>query len=102
MNELNFEFAPFAYWKRLNYDDGLLYLALLNIDGKDDWRMLTLAEIANPKFDNYIRYKCWNDHHKIKRILQTVSISYQNEKDSKYYGLYQKTSNSLVIPVRDN
>jgi hypothetical protein len=101
MNKLNFEFAPFEYWKRLNFDDGLLYLALLNIDGKDDWRMLTLAEINNSKFDNYIRFKCWNDHHKIKRILQTTSISYHNEKDSKYYGLY-KNYNGLIIPVRDN
>jgi hypothetical protein len=101
MNELNFEFAPFEYWKKLNWYDGHLYCSLLNIDGKDDWRMLTMEEYRNPKFENYVRYKCWTDHHKIKRMLQTVGIWFQNEEDGKYFSLV-KNSNQLVIPVRDN
>jgi hypothetical protein len=34
------ELSPKEYWKKLNYHDGMLYLSLLTIDGKDGWRMV--------------------------------------------------------------
>jgi hypothetical protein len=36
---MNIEISDKKYWKRLSYDDGLLYVSLLVIDGKDDWRL---------------------------------------------------------------
>lgn len=36
---MNIEISDKKYWKRLSYDDGLLYVSLLDIDGKNDWRL---------------------------------------------------------------
>lgn len=36
---MNIEMSPKEYWKNMNYYDGLLYLSVLSIDGKNDWRM---------------------------------------------------------------
>jgi hypothetical protein len=36
---MNIEISDRKYWKRLSYDDGLLYVSLLTIDGKNDWRL---------------------------------------------------------------
>ena len=36
---MNIEISPRQYWKNMNYYDGLLYLSVLSIDGKNDWRM---------------------------------------------------------------
>jgi hypothetical protein len=33
------EISSEEYWKEFTYDDAKLYVALLNIDGKNDWRM---------------------------------------------------------------
>ena len=37
---MTIEISEEKYWKLLNYYDGMLYLTLLTIDGKDNWRML--------------------------------------------------------------
>ena len=42
---MNIEIAPKEYERYLNWYDGMLYCQLLIIDGKDDWRMPTLAEL---------------------------------------------------------
>jgi hypothetical protein len=36
---MTIEISEEKYWKLLNYYDGMLYLSLLTIDGKNDWRM---------------------------------------------------------------
>jgi hypothetical protein len=36
---MTIEIAPKEYWKRLNYYDALLYLSILNIDGKEGWKL---------------------------------------------------------------
>jgi hypothetical protein len=36
---MNIEISPRQYWKRLNYYDALLYLSILNIDGKEGWKL---------------------------------------------------------------
>ena len=36
---MTIEMSPRQYWKNMNYYDGLLYLSILSIDGKNDWRM---------------------------------------------------------------
>ena len=33
------------YWKKMEWNDGLLYCSLLSIDDKNDWRPMTLDEI---------------------------------------------------------
>ena len=32
------------YWKKMEWDDGILYCSLLSIDGKDNWRFITEKE----------------------------------------------------------
>jgi hypothetical protein len=41
---MNIEISERQYWKKMNYYDGLLYCQLLNIDGKDRWRMIHVDE----------------------------------------------------------
>jgi len=41
---MNIEISEDKYWKQLNYNDGLLYVSLLEIDGKNDWRMISDAQ----------------------------------------------------------
>ena len=36
---MNIEISDKKYWRRLSYDDGILYVSLLDIDGKNDWRL---------------------------------------------------------------
>ena len=36
---MTIQMSPREYWKNMNYYDGLLYLSVLSIDGKKDWRM---------------------------------------------------------------
>ena len=48
---MNIEISDKKYWKRLSYDDGLLYCSLLSIDGVGDWRMVERWEYV--KHDMY-------------------------------------------------
>lgn len=41
---MTIEIISSIYWRELNYQDAKLYLALLDIDGKDDWRFPTDEE----------------------------------------------------------
>jgi hypothetical protein len=44
------EVSEKKYWKLFkNYEDVLLYLALLNIDGKNDWRIMREGELHELK-----------------------------------------------------
>ncbi len=44
---MNIEISPKEYERELNWYDGLLYLSLLEIDGKNDWRFPTLNELEH-------------------------------------------------------
>ena len=41
---MNIEIVPKEYITKLNYHDALLYCSMMNIDGKDDWKLPTFAE----------------------------------------------------------
>lgn len=45
---MTIEISDRQYWKRLNWYDGLLYLSLLNIDGKNNWRYPKSVELSQP------------------------------------------------------
>jgi len=47
----NIEISPKEYERLLNYNDGLLYCSLLVIDGNNDWRMPTEAELIELGMD---------------------------------------------------
>lgn len=42
---MNIEVSKNKYWKQLNYNDMILYLTVLSIDNKNDWRLPTLDEL---------------------------------------------------------
>lgn len=39
-DNMKIEISDEQYWKILNYDDAMLYLQRLEIDGKKDWRTI--------------------------------------------------------------
>ncbi len=69
------EISSEEYWKELNWYDGQLYCSLLNIDGKNDWRM-----ISRDDGDDYGQWWPW--------VAEDDKKSWEDE-------IY------LVIPVRD-
>jgi hypothetical protein len=79
------------YWKGLNYYDGLLYLSLLSIDGKDDWRMIRddiewdIIDVGIKKdiFENFNMNCWWMDD-----VYAFSNVFLHN---TKY----------LIIPIRD-
>jgi hypothetical protein len=81
------EISSEEYWKEFTYDDAKLYVALLNIDGKNDWRMFKNDEewkenkgrIADDG-DDYGQWWQW--------VAEDDKKSWEDE-------IY------LVIPVRD-
>ena len=42
---MNIEISPKEYERTMNWYDGLLYCQLLEIDGKNDWRLPNLEEL---------------------------------------------------------
>jgi len=84
------ELSAQKYWKRMNYYDGLLYCSLLDIDEKDNWRMM----------DNYHEYLSYRGLFPIFPMIP--------EKGKWYMGDVRKSSEEnlkgmdyWVIPVRD-
>lgn len=78
---MKIEVAPKEYWKELKYADALLYCALLNIDGKNDWRLRQLGENLN-----------------IGVVPTVKGLWYDND----VYLIESLTLVNLTIPVRDN
>ena len=78
---MKIEVAPKEYWKELTYADAILYCALLNIDGKNDWRLLQLGEDLNIGVVNTVK-----------------GLWYEND----VYLIESLTLVNLTIPVRDN
>jgi hypothetical protein len=77
---MKIEVSPKEYWKELKYD-AVLYCALLNIDGKNDWRLRQLGEDLN-----------------IGVVPTVMGLWY--ETTDYYFGF--ETVINLAIPVRDN
>ena len=78
---MKIEVAPKEYWKELKYADALLYCALLNIDGKNDWRLRQLGEDLNIG------------------VVNTVKGLWYETTD---YYKHDRAGINLTIPVRDN
>jgi hypothetical protein len=77
------EISEKKYWKKLNYNDGLLYLSLLTIDEKDDWRMW---ETMTERLDNG-----GVAHEEGQWYLVDIDISPETINERDYW----------VVPVRD-
>lgn len=80
---MTIEISEEKYWKLLNYYDGMLYLSLLTIDGKNDWRMFKYW-LEGVKYDE----KVWG----IMWYGEDVKMSSEDDLINKQY---------LVVPVRD-
>jgi hypothetical protein len=78
------EISEEKYWKLLNYYDGMLYLSLLTIDGKNDWRMFKYW-LEGAKFNGDI--KDWG----MMWYAEDANCS-EDDLINKQY---------LVVPVRD-
>jgi hypothetical protein len=85
---MNIEISSSEYWKKLNYYDGKLYLSLLVIDGKNNWRMMTFEEL------NYIRENYYEDG-----VLVLANETIYVDEHKKW--CYMLDKNYLVVPVRD-
>jgi hypothetical protein len=87
-DNMNIEISSSAYWKKLNYYDGKLYLSLLVIEGKNDWRMMTFEEVNN------IRANYYEDG-----VLVLANETIYVDEHKKW--CYMLDKNYLVVPVRD-
>ena len=62
----NLEVSDEKYWRRFNYDDGLLYCSMLMIDDKNDWRMPEyMTEMRLVERHTGMR-ECWGYLHRRK------------------------------------
>jgi hypothetical protein len=85
------EISDKKYWKKLNYNDGMLYVALLEIDGTNDWRMIRDGDEHYETVDF--------DSDEIRRCFKTYSMWYSI--DCERYAKGTLDMNYWVIPVRD-
>jgi hypothetical protein len=79
---MTIEISEEKYWKLLNYYDGMLYLSLLTIDGKNDWRMFKYW-LEGAKYDEKVLGIMW----------------YGDDANCSEDDLINKQY--LVVPVRD-
>jgi len=82
------ELSDKKYWKKMGYYDGIMYCPLLDIEGKNDWRMISdweefksLREAIVKASDDITYYTGW-----------VVEDGLRNGK---------KKGDFMVIPVRD-
>jgi hypothetical protein len=76
------------HWRELNYQDAKLYLALLDIDGKDDWRFPTDEE--SDEYEIYDKMSEYANHMSSVWTLEDL----QSYPDLHLYEYW-------CIPVRD-
>lgn len=86
---MNIEIAPKEYWKKLNYDDGMFYCQLLNIDGKNDWRMIREEEFSEQDETKDL----WNDDY---WFFEAGVFT-----DFDDFGLYNYKAELMIVPVRE-
>jgi hypothetical protein len=84
------EISDREYWKELNWYDGQLYCSLLNIDGKNDWRMMAGD-------DEY--YAVNYEDSEEMRCLNSYSMWFHG--DGYVYGKGTLDLDYWVVPVRD-
>ena len=85
---MTIEISDIKYWKPLNYDDAILYCSLLEIGGKNDWRMMTRMEYIDCGRTN------------IEKYLFQMDVGMWFEGDDIELRWVGHTY--YVIPVRDN
>ena len=70
------EVSDKRYWRKLNYHDGILYCSMLEIEGKDNWRMIeNIAE-----YWQYRGYEYWGGYHGIWREVPDSNKWYEDDK----------------------
>jgi hypothetical protein len=85
------ELSDKKYWKKLKYYDALLYCQVLEIDGKNDWRMI----------------KNWKESAEVVGMLGHAEKQYnfliwqENDVDDSTPAEYYDRQELTVIPVRD-
>ena len=78
---MKIEISNRKYWKKLNYLDAKLYIELLSIDGKDNWRFITEKE-------------------RNKYIKSFSGVAWYEEDNNRYGDIIRKNVDYMVIPVR--
>jgi hypothetical protein len=90
------EISEREYWKILNYHDGLLYCSMLEIDGKNDWRMI--SDTDNEELVNGRDYKSDDGDVLILNVAALAGKWYIEDVDE--YDSDALTALYWVIPVR--
>lgn len=78
---MKIEISDRKYWKKLNYLDAKLYIELLSIDDKDNWRFITEKE-------------------RKKYIKSFSGVAWYEEDNNRYGDIIRKNVDYMVIPVR--
>ena len=78
---MKIEISDRKYWKKLNFLDAKLYIELLSIDGKDNWRFITEKE-------------------RTKYINSFSGVSWYEEDINRYGDIIRTNVDYMVIPVR--
>jgi len=81
---MNIEISDRKYWTQLNYEDAKLYCTLLNIGGKNDWRLFKDSKEAR-------QWHVEGEH--------VMNVWYINDGNISDHLL--NTSYYWVVPVRD-
>jgi hypothetical protein len=90
------EISDREYWKEMDYYSGLLYCSLLDIDGKDNWRMMYNYR----EYMKYLGYEYLGGYHGIWREVPESNKWYMD--DNKYnIDKWLMVRDYWVIPVRD-
>jgi hypothetical protein len=87
------EISSEEYWKKMTFNDAILYCSLLSIDNKNDWRII---EDADEYFSNV--YDSVSD---IIPVLPLSSVGIWYHIDGDYYDTETLLKSNYVIPVRD-
>jgi len=75
------------YWKKMDYYSGILYCSLLEIGGKNDWRM----------------FKNWDEYESMTRMVEiprrmVLWVENDKKRSSESFLVGHKY---MVVPVRD-
>jgi hypothetical protein len=93
---MNIEVSEEKYWKVLNYTDGILYCSMLEIGGKDDWRMISEEDICGSMITEDDLTMIRN---RVNKKMRTDGVWFNN--DNHVYNDTVLNARCHVIPVRD-